>query len=53
MQNFELDAESSLVEVDETITLRVHSYSYSPTFIGKAMAIGTVEPCELVVKPSR
>ena len=48
LQKFELDAESSLVKCDSTIALRVHNYSYSATFIGKDMVLGTVEPCELV-----
>ena len=49
LQKFELDAESSLVECGATIALRVHNYSYSATFVGKDMAIGTVQPCELVL----
>ena len=48
LQKFELDAESSLVKCDSTIALRVHNYSYSATFIGKDMVLGTIEPCELV-----
>ena len=48
LQKFELDAESSLMKCDSTIALRVHNYSYSATFIGKDMVLGTVEPCELV-----
>ena len=48
LQRFELDAESSLLDPSETIVLRVHNYSYSATFIGKEMAIGTIEPCEVV-----
>ena len=48
MQKFELDAERFLVKCDSTIALRVHNYSYSATFIGKDMVLGTIEPCELV-----
>ena len=36
------------MKCDSTIALRVHNYSYSATFIGKDMVLGTVEPCELV-----
>ena len=46
LQKFELDAESSLVKCDSTIALRVHNYSYSATFIGKDMVLGTIDTGE-------